>query len=87
MGGFEGGVSFVATVENCRQQAEVVVRVIRPMCPRTDFICFLVQRAIIGLSDPIAAVSQWPDQQDRLIVLGEEGLELTAQVQHGTWGR
>ena len=60
--GVGGGLSSVAIAANCRQQAEVVDRVIRPMCSKTALICFLVHRAIMGLRDSSATGSQWPDQ-------------------------
>ena len=43
-----------------RQQAEAVVLVTRPVCPRTAFICLRLQRAIFGWSEQIAACSHFP---------------------------
>ena len=65
-----------------RQQAEAVVLVTRPICPRTALICLRVQRAMCGWSARIASWSHWPDQQRHkggLIKGGEKHLDLPTQ--------
>ena len=57
------GSSSLAMARKFRQQADVVVPVIWPTCPRTVLICLQLQRAIAGLRAALAPESQWPDHR------------------------
>ena len=61
--GSAGGERSFTMAEKSRQQAEAVVLVTRPICPRTALICLRVQRAMCGWSARIASWSHWPDQR------------------------
>ena len=62
LGSTGGDKSFAMAVKS-RQHAAAVELVTRPMCPSTALICFLVQRAMSGWREWMAAWSHCPAQR------------------------